>query len=52
MLAVRSGRYEDIAAMLNLCNIDFHIENQPSAWEIALLIGDPKVIKIMNEGRV
>jgi len=27
MLAVRSGRYEDIAAMLNLCNIDFHIEN-------------------------
>lgn len=51
MLAVRSGRYEDVQAMLSLCNMDFRLESHPSAWDIALLIGDPKMINIMKEGR-
>lgn len=51
MLAVRSGRYEDVQAMLSLCNMDFRLESYPSAWDIALLIGDPKMINIMKEGR-
>jgi len=51
MLAVRSGRYEDVQAMLGLCNVDFSMENQPSAWDLMLLIGDPKMIKIMKEGK-
>ena len=51
MLAVRSGRYEDVQAMLTLCNMDFSMERHPSAWDITLLIGDPKMIQIMKEGR-
>ena len=52
MLAVRSGRYEDVEAMFNLCNIDFHIKSKPSAWDLTLLISDPYMLKIMNEGRL
>lgn len=44
MLAVRSGRYEDVRAMLDLCNIDFSLKNQPSAWDLALIISDPKMV--------
>jgi ankyrin repeat protein len=51
MLAVRSGRYEDVQAMLSLCNIDFSLESHPSAWDLAILIGDPKMISIMKTGR-
>lgn len=52
MLAVRSGRYEDVEAMFNLCNIDFNIKSKPSAWDLTLLISDPYMLKIMNEGRL
>jgi len=38
MLAVRSGRYEDVEAMLDLCHIDFQIPGKPSAWDLTLLI--------------
>lgn len=52
MLAVRSGRYEDVEAMLDLCTIDFCVIGKPSAWDLTLLIGDPQMIQIMSEGRV
>ena len=52
MLAVRSGRYQDVEAMLDLCSIDFHIAGKPSAWDLATLIGDPQMIAIMREGRL
>lgn len=52
MLAVRSGRYDDVEAMLDLCTIDFSILGKPSAWDLAFLIGDPHIIKIMCEGRI
>ncbi len=38
MLAVRSGRYEDVQAMLDLSSIDFHIDGLPSAWDYCTLI--------------
>ena len=41
MLAVRSGRYENVQSMIDLCLIDFHISGKPSAWDLALMIGDP-----------
>ena len=52
MLAVRSGRYEDVDAMLNLCNIDFKIKGKPSAWDLTMLISDPQMLKIITEGRL
>ena len=52
MLAVRSGRYEDVEAMIDLCNIDFHIPGKPSAWDLTLLIGDPHMLKLLKEGRL
>lgn len=52
MLAVRSGRYENVQAMIDMCIVDFHIPGKPSAWDLALMIGDPQMIKIINEGRI
>lgn len=52
MLAVRSGRYENVQAMIDLCLIDFHVAGRPSAWDLALMIGDPQMIQILAEGRL
>ena len=38
--------------MIDLCIVDFHIPGKPSAWDLALMIGDPQMIKIVNEGRL
>jgi len=34
MLAVRSGRYEDVEAMLEMSSLDFNIVGKPSAWNL------------------
>ena len=52
MLAVRSGSYENVQAMIDLCLIDFHVAGRPSAWDLALMIGDPQMIQILAEGRL
>ena len=52
MLAVRSGRYDNVQAMVDLCTIDFHVLGKPSAWDIALMIGDPEMLRIISEGRL
>jgi len=41
MLAIRSGRYEDVQAMLAFCDMDFKKHEGISAWEVAQVIGDP-----------
>ena len=52
MLAVRSGRYEDVAAMIDLATIDFQKIGMPSAWDYTMLISDPEMIQIVSEGRL
>lgn len=52
MLAVRSGRYEDVQAMLDLGSTDFHIAGRPSAWDYCTIIQDPQMLQIMSEGRL
>lgn len=51
MLAVRSGRYADVEAMLPLCDIDFRQDAMMSAWDQCLQIGDPEMLAVMQEGR-
>lgn len=52
MLAVRSGRYQDVEAILNLCQMDFKIAGCASAWDLALLIADPCMMQILSDGRL
>lgn len=52
MLAVRSGRYDNVQAMVDLSTIDFHVAGKPSAWDLALMIGDPEMLRIISEGRL
>jgi hypothetical protein len=52
MLAVRSGRYDDVERMIDLSLMDFKLAGWPSAWEYTLLINDPTMIQIMETGRL
>jgi ankyrin repeat protein len=51
MLAVRSGRYQDVKLMTEIGCLDFHFSGRPSAQELANLIGDPEMLVALKEAR-